>query len=493
MIMKKDFRGKLVMTVLLAVILLGAAFLRLYNLGEESLWLDECFTLDYASKPVNQLVETLKKDVHPIGYYLPQHLLIDHFGSGEVILRMLSVFFGVLSVYLTFILGKKLFSWKEGLLAAFFVSISYTSILYSQEAKMYSMFAAFFLLSLFYFIKFLERPSYFNLVFFSISTTLLLYTHIIGFAILLFYIVFYSLGYAVKQNPLDITDLFFQNKEFTSRFILALTVIFLLYLPWLKILVFYQLPLLYSFLGVKLIEKMGFNLLPFVLIAIIFLTFLCFVSFYLILINKIDLKNFFRGINSIFSFFSKDIILFLLILTFVIIDLLLSNYFFSSVGIIRFVFFALPLFYIILSKVLLNMNKNHLANLLFILLVVSASFELYNYYRIDSKEQFREAAEYIQAEASPADVLFLHRATITKQCFDYYYSGNIEEVRLIVPSEDNHLLFERTIGKRNAYLLLSHNYHTGDYFKSQLGSLYESKEEKKFIGVTIYKYDISES
>src|SRR3989344_3250422 len=178
--MKKNLSLKLTITLLLAVILVIATILRLYDLGEESLWLDECFTLEYASKPLSLLVETIKKDVHPMGYYLPQHLLINYFGSGELVLRILSVFFGVLSVYLTFLLGKKFFSWKEGLLAAFFVAISYTSILYSQEAKMYSMFAAFFLLSFYSLVKFLEKPSYGNLLFFPLSTALLLHTHIIG-------------------------------------------------------------------------------------------------------------------------------------------------------------------------------------------------------------------------------------------------------------------------------------------------------------------------
>ncbi|MDO8511446.1 MAG: hypothetical protein Q7S55_04750, partial [Nanoarchaeota archaeon] len=140
---------------------------------------------------------------------------------------------------------------------------------------------------------------------------------------------------------------------------------------------------------------------------------------------------------------------------------------------------------------LLKMKRSYLASFLFILLVLSASFELYTYYAIDSKEQFKEAAEYIESNASPADVLFLHRATIAKLCFDYYYFGNAEEVRLINPGTDDYLLIERAVGKQDLYLILSHNFHTQDYFKSRLDLLYELEEEKKFIGVTIYKYKVS--
>ncbi|MDP3698762.1 MAG: glycosyltransferase family 39 protein [Nanoarchaeota archaeon] len=491
--MRKDLRDKVIIAWVLAIILLGAGILRLYDLGEESLWLDECFTLDYASKPVNLLIETLKKDVHPIGYYLPQHLLMEYFGYSEISLRILSVFFGVLTVFLTFLLARKIFSWKEGLLAAFLVSISYTSVLYSQEAKMYSMFAAFFLLSLLSFIAFMKKPSVLNTLFFSVSVALLLYTHIISLAILAGYIVFYSTGYFFKQKKKDTVSPFFQRQIFSPKFFLALLMVFLLFLPWLNILAFYQLPLLYKSLGGKLIEKLGFDLLPLAVVVAAFLGLFYFITLYLVMADKINLNILIGHLKRIFTYFSNQKIISLLLLSFIMMDLIWSRYFFSSVHIIRFGFFLLPLGYILLSRILLRIKQNSLATGFFILIVISASAELYTYYDIDSKEQFHEAAEYIESHATSADVLFLHRATIAKLCFDYYYSGNVEEVRLITPGEDDYLLIERASEKRDAYLILSHNFHTKDYFKLRLDSLYELKEERKFIGVTIYKYEVLES
>jgi len=492
--MSMDLRGKLFIFWILAVILLGAAALRLYNLEEESLWLDECFTLSYSSQSINDLVETLQKDVHPIGYYLPQHLLIDYFGTGEISLRILSVFFGILSVYLTYVLARKIFSWKEGLLAAFFMAISYTSILYSQEAKMYSMFGAFFLLSILSFIRFIEKPSFLNVVLFSLSAALLLYGHIIGLIVLFGFILLYLTGYLLLQKkseliPKSISRFVPEKRFYLAGFMAALGLILLLYLPWLKMLVFYQLPLLYKSLGSKLIEKVGFNLLPLVSGVAIFFVLLYVAGLYIILTGKIKLR--FGGrIKRIFAFFSNEKIIFLLLLSFLTADFFLSQYLFSSVHIIRFSFFLLPFGYILLSRILLRMKRSNLATIFLILFVVSASFELYGYYNLDSKEQFREAAEYIESHASAADVLFLHRATIAKLCFDYYYSGNVEEVRLITPGEDDYLLIERASEKRDAYLILSHNYHTKDYFKQKMSSLYDLEEEKKFIGVTIYKYKV---
>jgi len=486
--------SKLVVVLVLAIILTGAGVLRLYDLEEESLWLDECFTLNYGSQSIDGLVETLKNDVHPIGYYLPQHLLIDYFGTGEITLRILSVFFGVLSVFLTYLLARKLFSWKEGLLAAFFMAVSYTSILYSQEAKMYSMFGAFFLLSLISFIRFLKRPSLLNILFFSISAVLLLYSHIIGLVVLFCYILLYLTGYMLLQNKMErphfISRVIPGKKFYLARFMAAFGLILLLYLPWLKMLVFYQLPLLYISLGSKLIEKLGFNLLPVVAGIAIFFILLYVVGLYLIITGKIKFMVWER-LKNIFVIFTNEKIIFWLLFCFLIFDFWLSRSLFSSVHIIRFSFFLLPPCYILLSWILLLMKRNNLATIFLILFVISASFELYKYYNLDSKEQFREAAEYIESHASAADVLFLHRATIAKQCFDYYYSENVEEVRLITPGEDDHLLIERASGKRDAYLILSHNYHTKDYFKQKMDSLYEFKEEKKFIGVTVYRYEVS--
>lgn len=498
--MKPDLRKKLIITLMkliitliFGIILAGAAVLRLYDLGEESLWLDECFTLDYASGSISSLVEKLKVDVHPIGYYLPQHILVNYFGTGEVSLRVLSVFFGILTVFLTYVLARKIFSWKEGLLAALFVAVSYTSIFYSQEAKMYSMFAVFFLLSMISFIRLLEKPSVLNTLFFSVSVALLLYTHIIGLAIFFAYVLYYVTSY-ILQEKINLIPSFVKEKKFLpSRFYAALVIIFLLYLPWLKILLFYQLPLLYNFLGSKLIEKTGLNLLPIVVISTLLLLLLYLAALYSVIKNKINLNSVKERFRLVSVFFSNEKIVFLLLLSLIVLDFALSKYLFSSVSIIRFVFFLLPLFYITLSRILMRMKSNSIAIVLFILLMISASLELYMYYSFDSKEQFREAADYMEINASPADVLFLHRATIAKVCFDYYYSGNAEEVRLIKAGNDDRLLIKRASGKRDAYLILSHNYHTKDYFKQKLDSLYKFVEEKKFIGVTIYKYEVSES
>ena len=49
---------------LLAIVLVGA-FLRIYHLGTQSLWLDEVVSVAFAKVSVPQMVQATARDVHP--------------------------------------------------------------------------------------------------------------------------------------------------------------------------------------------------------------------------------------------------------------------------------------------------------------------------------------------------------------------------------------------------------------------------------------------
>jgi len=68
-------------------------------------------------------------------------------GQSEWFLRLPSVFFGVATIYFTYVLGKKLFNEKTALLAAGFLSIAPFHVYFSQEFRMYSLLTLLCLLS----------------------------------------------------------------------------------------------------------------------------------------------------------------------------------------------------------------------------------------------------------------------------------------------------------------------------------------------------------
>jgi len=124
--------------VLVAILLLAFG-LRLYRLGEESLWYDETVSVYLAGKSAPDLVSHTAGDIHPPGYYLLLHSWIRLAGDSDFAVAYPSLFFGVLLVALAYWLATRLFGARAGLLAATLVAVSPFHIWYSQEVRMYTL------------------------------------------------------------------------------------------------------------------------------------------------------------------------------------------------------------------------------------------------------------------------------------------------------------------------------------------------------------------
>ena len=151
----KAFRKWRVMLILL--ILLGfGSFLRLWNLGVPSFWVDEVNGL-YAAKSWNEVGNfALPSGYHynraPI-YTYATGLLFRLFGISESSTRLTSVIFGILSILLAYQLGKKVFNERAGLLTAFFMAFSHFEVGWSRTARMYTLLQFLTLVFIFLFIK----------------------------------------------------------------------------------------------------------------------------------------------------------------------------------------------------------------------------------------------------------------------------------------------------------------------------------------------------
>ncbi len=75
-------------------------------------------------------------------------LWTEWFGHSDAAMRSLSVVFGVASVPLLFGIGRRLFDWRVGLVAALLMAVSPYQVYYSQEYRYYAMFLAFCLASM---------------------------------------------------------------------------------------------------------------------------------------------------------------------------------------------------------------------------------------------------------------------------------------------------------------------------------------------------------
>jgi uncharacterized membrane protein len=120
------------------VLLAGA--LRALLLTKESLWFDEIASLWFAAGPLEKAL--VSEPTNPPLYYILLHFWIKLFGTSEAALRSLSIFPGIASVVLTYLLGLRLFDRRVALIAGCYVAVSTFHIYYSQEARAFALLVA---------------------------------------------------------------------------------------------------------------------------------------------------------------------------------------------------------------------------------------------------------------------------------------------------------------------------------------------------------------
>jgi uncharacterized membrane protein len=120
--------------------------LRLVNLGGRSLWYDEAFAVLFAEKGLDSMlygtltpVNGGAADIHPLLYYVTLSGWMKVFGQSPFAVRLWSALLGVVTVGLTYILGRELFGVNTALGAAFITAIAPFHIQYSQETRMYAL------------------------------------------------------------------------------------------------------------------------------------------------------------------------------------------------------------------------------------------------------------------------------------------------------------------------------------------------------------------
>ena len=163
---------------ILLVILLGTA-LRLHDLGAESYWFDEVYTVHMAQRSVDQLLAVNELDWPPV-YFVLIHYWVRLLGTTEMATRLFSAVAGIVSIALTYLVGCELFGKNVGLLSALLIAVSEFQIYYSQETRFYSLFLLATLVSFFFFIRALRygRTGYFFL--YGMSSILLFYCDAFG-------------------------------------------------------------------------------------------------------------------------------------------------------------------------------------------------------------------------------------------------------------------------------------------------------------------------
>jgi mannosyltransferase len=139
--------------IVLAVTLL-AALLRFPGIGAQNLWCDEIYSLELAREPATFIV-TLQ-DGHPPLYHLAEKVACA-IADVDTCGRLLSAVLGVATIPLLWLLARRIFDTRVAALAALLLAISPIHVWYSREGRMYALVVLWSTVSALYLPDLLER------------------------------------------------------------------------------------------------------------------------------------------------------------------------------------------------------------------------------------------------------------------------------------------------------------------------------------------------
>lgn len=187
--------------LLLSLTLIGT-ILRFYNLGYNSLWLDEATTYNLAVKSIPDIwLATTGGEFNPPLFYWAEHIML-LLGNSEVVLRFLPALLGILTIPLTYLVGKEFMDRNTGIIAATAFASSPFLLFYSQEARAYSMMLFFVTFAMVFYFRALKNNSLRDWALFGVLSALAFWSHFYALVIIgaLFLYALYELYPKIRNN-----------------------------------------------------------------------------------------------------------------------------------------------------------------------------------------------------------------------------------------------------------------------------------------------------
>ncbi len=191
-----------------------------HNYLTRGFWGDEAWTSMISRLPYEQMLKTTAGDFHPPGYYTVIEFLYKLFPPTEVITRIPSIVFFLLTIFMVYKLSSYVKGKQFGVLSSIVVAVNPIFFKYAFEARNYTMFAFAATGSVFFLLELSKKFNRFRAVSFVLFTALGVYTH-------------YYMLFILGAEGLYL--LLFDRKIFW-RMIGLYTIVGLLFLPWLKVL-----------------------------------------------------------------------------------------------------------------------------------------------------------------------------------------------------------------------------------------------------------------
>lgn len=133
-------------------------FVRVHELGAQSLWNDEGTSVALARTSIPAIVNAAARDIHPPLYYILLSGWIQGAGISEFAIRFLSVLAGVAVIAVTFRVAREFFDQDVAVIAAVLAALNPFQTYYAQETRMYIWVTLFAALSVWVFVLMFKPP-----------------------------------------------------------------------------------------------------------------------------------------------------------------------------------------------------------------------------------------------------------------------------------------------------------------------------------------------
>jgi len=418
------------------IVLLGTA-LRLYDLGTESFWFDEIYTVQRETQDLQTLVHQLATQgnmTRNAVYYLLAHFWVMPFEITEVSIRSLSALFGILSIGMMYVVGQQLFGVKVGLLSSFFMAVSEFQIQHSQEARFYSLFVLLTLLSLYCYILAVRAKQPRLWIISSLINLLLFYTH--TFAVFIFAVEYIHYFVYWKKNRSTLVQ------WGISQALLALA-IFAGLIPMLNGegigglgggLAWITTPSLKDLLRIfygYLFPQNYQHGWPYIGISFAIGLVFFVVGVFVFNIRRAG-NRWFEELNISLrntQFPPRMSSELMLVVVWLLCPVMLSFIYsriFSPVLVDRYTICAAPAFYLLAAILISRISRVVPVSISLVALMIVIVPGLQDYYVSDINEQWREAAAYVQENSRANDVIIFapDAEGYQNKSFDWYYTGS---------------------------------------------------------------------
>jgi uncharacterized membrane protein len=167
--------------LVLCLLIIAGTVLRMYNLGFNSLWLDEAATYSLSVVPLDQIWTNMTKgEFNPPLFFVIEHLMLMT-GNNEWALRFMPALFGIATIPVMYLVGKEFMDKYVGLIVATAVTLSPFLVMYSQEARAYSLMLLLCAGMMFFYLRAMKSNNLVDWLPFSLIAILAIWTHFYSF------------------------------------------------------------------------------------------------------------------------------------------------------------------------------------------------------------------------------------------------------------------------------------------------------------------------